>query len=192
MAQNLNYADSIVSPAIKTGSRCHGDNPDNCETYGRSYKWGTAMDSAAVFTEGSKGCGWGKMCSIAVPARGICPEGWHIPTPDEWEALFSAMGSSPAAMQAKGFENLPVIEYSWGSMEPWANATDAYGFSALPDGCSLDDYFGYEACFWGAAERSENRAFTWGMSWNYAGFDDDAYSGNHKGNDYDPIRCVKD
>ena len=95
-------------------------------------------------------------------------------------------------MQARGFENLPVAEYSWGTMEPWAHATDAYGFSALPDGCSLDDYFGYLACFWSAAEGSENRASTWGMSWNYAGFDDDAYTGNHKGNAYDPIRCVKD
>ena len=193
MAQNLNYADSIVYPAIKAGSRCYDNNPDNCETYGRSYKWGTAMDSAAVFTDGSKGCGLGGTCSIVVPARGICPEGWHLPAPGEWDALYSAMGSSPVAMQARGFENLPECDYVGNTYSPWVNATDAYGFSALPYGCiSLP---GCSACFWNAAEVSGSEAVRWGITWNFAmnSLQEEYPSEDiYKSRGYNSIRCVKD
>ena len=142
MAQNLDYADSIAYPAIKTGSACYDNNPGNCETYGRLYKWGTAMDSAAVFTESAKGCISGSTCSIAFPARGICPDGWHIPEKSDWENLYSTVGSTSEAMQAKGFEDLPEVFIDLGLygvnytgyviLGPWPNATNTSGFSALP------------------------------------------------------------
>ena len=55
------------------------------------------------------------------------------------------MGKSSNAMQAKGFDN-------------WPDATDAYGFSALPAGGKLGGEFldvGGYARFWSAAEFTE-------------------------------------
>ncbi|WP_367186279.1 FISUMP domain-containing protein [uncultured Fibrobacter sp.] len=73
--------------------------------------------------------------------RGICPEGWHLPSSDEWKTLYSAMENNPNAMLAKGVVN-------------WPNATDAYGFSALPAGSYLGefDYVGSFADFWSSTE----------------------------------------
>ena len=81
---------------------------------------------------------------IEKPHRGICPDGWHIPTNDEWNALFS--GIDYAAQQAVG--NLG-----------WKNATNASGFSALPVGNFYN--VGSNARFWSATEYDSSRAYGW-------------------------------
>ncbi|WP_290734363.1 MULTISPECIES: fibrobacter succinogenes major paralogous domain-containing protein [unclassified Fibrobacter] len=134
MAENLNYETA--------NSLCY---MDSCAKYGRYYTWADAMDSAAVFSDNAKGCGYDVECTIKTPARGICPEGWHIPDSTEWRTLYSVMGKSSNAMQAKGFDN-------------WPDATDAYGFSALPAGGYMRSAFydvGGYARFWSAAEFTE-------------------------------------
>ena len=82
------------------------------------------MDSAGVYSSNGMGCGVGKNCSPTYPVRGICPEGWHLPDFGEWLVLERTIGHSASAMQAKGYEE-------W---KTWKNATDSYGFSALPAG----------------------------------------------------------
>jgi len=74
MAENLNFD--------VPGSKCYGDNPANCETYGRLYNWIMAMDFTSVCISYS--------CAerVNVPHKGICPDGWHIPTNVEWDKLY--------------------------------------------------------------------------------------------------------
>lgn len=176
MAENLNYADSVNYPGMKKRNWCYKNSLDSCNKYGRLYTWAASMDSAGTFSSNGKFCGGGQTCSPAYPVRGICPEDWHLPTSVEWRTLYSTMGSSPYAMQAKGFEN-------------WPNATDAYGFSALPAG-SYDSYlgsFGSEAGFWSATEGGNGGADNWYLRANSAG----SVMSNHKYNGFS-IRCVKD
>ncbi len=61
MAENLNFN-------AFEGSYCHGDNPDNCQIYGRLYEWASA-DFA-------------------------CPSGWHLPTNDDWDLLTDYLGEN--------------------------------------------------------------------------------------------------
>ncbi len=97
-------------------SYCYNNQEWNCANYGRLYTW--------------------------TAARKACPVGWHLPNNSEWEKLYSAMGNSPNAMQAKGFVN-------------WKYATNTHGFSALPAGhynhgnfYRADSY----AYFWSASD----------------------------------------
>ena len=173
MAENLDLDYKVDGSTYGTYT-----NTDNGKTYGRYYTWAAAMDSAGVYSDNSKGCGHGgKTCTIKTPVRGICPEGWHIPTPAEWDILYSAIGSSPYAMQAKGYES-------------WSGATDAYGFSALPAGFHDDNgsfgYVGSSAYFWGAAETNSHYASEWGLVASNAGL---GYSNNYCGYS---VRCLKD
>jgi uncharacterized protein (TIGR02145 family) len=171
MAENLNLDYKVDGSTYGTYT-----NTDNGETYGRYYTWAAAMDSAGLYSDNSKGCGYGKTCTVATSARGICPEGWHIPTWAEWNTLYSAIGSSPYAMQAKGFDG-------------WSSATDTYGFSALPAGYYYNGnfyYVGSDAYFWSATEYGGNYAC---RSW-YLG----ASNADHcstKVNGYS-VRCLKD
>ena len=144
MAENLKFE-------IDRHSICYGKSADNCSVYGRLYAWSAAMDSMGVYSKKSIYCGMGETCKVRTPARGVCPEGWHIPTGDEWKNLFAAMKNSPHAMQAKGFDE-------------WPDATDAFGFAALPAGY---DFYGHSlhldtvGYFWSASEIDVNNAYSW-------------------------------
>ena len=83
MAENLNF---------ETGnSYCYNNDNSYCEKYGRLYTWAASMDSAGVFSNDGKGCGYSAECSPIYPARGICPNGWHLPSKEEWEKIFDKL-----------------------------------------------------------------------------------------------------
>ena len=109
MAENLNYETA--------NSYCYNDNAANCTKYGRLYTWAAAMDSAGTWTTNGKGCGYNKTCSPTYPVRGVCPSGWHLPSKDEWNTLFTAVGGQSTAGK--------VLKSTSG------NGTEAFSFSAL-------------------------------------------------------------
>ena len=100
MIQNLNYAYLQPTAELDSSSWCQNDDPENCEKDGRLYIWSAAMDSAALFSEDGKDCGYGVRCDYPEPdtanffwywvVRGVCPEGWHLPNDDEWSDFVSA------------------------------------------------------------------------------------------------------
>jgi len=124
--------------------------------------------------------------------RGLAPEGWHIPTDDEWTALIDSLGGSVAA-GSKLKETGTNFWYS-----PNADATNESGFAAYPGGCR--DYTGYFYQFgsnghwWGSTTETS----TYSMSrtlWSYyidnVSSSDVSRSWFHKKGGLS-IRCVKD
>lgn len=71
-------------------SRCYADDEANCEIYGRLYTWATAMAVSTKYDHEQLG-------DIEHPYRGICPEGTHIPSEDEWVALYDYVRANPDA-----------------------------------------------------------------------------------------------
>ena len=150
MAENLNYETDE--------SYCYGNDPANCEKYGRLYTWAAAMDSAAVFSEGGKGCGYGRRCTPTYPVRGVCPEGWHLPSDAEWGALEKFVADS---LFGGGADS---VGYALKSASGWeenyngkpGNGSDAFGFGALPAGDRRGDgtFYGVleRANFWSSTE----------------------------------------
>ena len=131
MAENLNYK--------AHQSFCYEDDPANCDKYGRLYMWAAAMDSAAVFSEGGKGCGEGEICHPVYPVRGVCPAGWHLPSDAEWDALKRFVAGS-----LFGGVTYPV-GYTLKSASGWeenGNGSDAFGFEALPAGRHYGHIYG--------------------------------------------------
>ena len=174
MAENLNLDYKLDGSSYGSCT-----NSDSGATYGRYYTWGAAMDSAGIYSEDSKGCGSGTYCTMKTPARGICPEGWHIPTIKEWSTLYTAIGKSRYNVQAKGYPD-------------WPDATDAYGFSALPAGDvfiprQLYYNVGTEASFWIAEESDDAMtvARTWEVNADGIG---SPYLGKSAGRS---VRCIK-
>lgn len=85
MAENLSF-----TSFKEGGSYCYNNVADSCARYGRLYTWAAAMDSVGIFSDDGKGCGYNVKCNAnqTKKIRGICPEGWHLPTKDEFETLF--------------------------------------------------------------------------------------------------------
>ena len=78
MAENLKYR--------TTDSYCYDDNYQNCDTYGRLYKWYAALYA--------------------------CPIGWHLPTKTEFETLMGNVGgASTAAAMLKAKLCIARLEY---------------------------------------------------------------------------------
>ena len=185
MAENLNYAYTDV-PYNYSGytsdstSWCYSNAAANCTKYGRLYTWAAAMDSVGTWSANGKGCGYNKTCSPTYPVRGVCPEGWHLPTRTEWYTLFTAVGgSSTAGKMLKSTSG-------WNSS---GNGTDAYSFAALPVGYYNDgNYYneGYHAYFWSSTEYNRNFAYNMGSYYNY-----DATDFNYVYLGFS-VRCVKD
>ena len=173
MAENLNYE--------VENSYCYNNSVDSCTKYGRLYTWAAAMDSAGIYSTNGKGCGYERMCTPAYPVRGICPEGWHLPSKSEWKMIYSSVGSNPYAMQAKGVGN-------------WTKSADTYGFSAIPAGIYASDGFsrvGEIAYFWSATDNFVNDsdyafADAWEMNTYYARNCSRERTGGYS------VRCVQD
>ncbi len=107
MAENLNY----VSP----DSKCWEDSAEICDVFGRLYTHAEAMAGATTTNDNPSG------------VKGICPDGWHLPSLSEWEELADNLGG----IEAAGGE-LKAMSELWKS--PNVGATNSTGFSALPGG----------------------------------------------------------
>jgi len=111
---------------------CYYDNdPKNGNRYGRLYNWYAVTDP-----------------------RGLAPEGWHIPSREEWTSLADEFGgirkAGTALKSARG----------WGSR---GNGTNESGFTGLPGGIRSHDgdfqYGGIYGYWWSATELNDSYAF---------------------------------
>ena len=120
MAENLDVGVMINGSQAQTDNgiieKYFYDNDEtNGETYGSLYQWGELMQY------GNEG------------ARGLCPDGFHIPTRDEYNSMIYYLGGSTQAggkLKERGYEH-------WNY--PNTSATDKSGFEALPNGASKGD-----------------------------------------------------
>ncbi|MBR3071064.1 fibrobacter succinogenes major paralogous domain-containing protein [Fibrobacter sp.] len=176
MAENLNYE--------STNSYCYNDNASNCTKYGRLYTWAAAMDSVGTWSTASKGCGYGKTCLLTNVVRGICPEGWHLPTRTEWNTLINAAGGTSKAG--------PILkaQSGWKAYRGITNE-DAFSFTALPGGYkNFDGYIYMREC---ADFLSSTEYSSYNMTVMHLDYDDD-YVRLWYGNKYHgfSVRCLKD
>ncbi|MBI9034441.1 MAG: PKD domain-containing protein [Bacteroidales bacterium] len=83
---------------------CLNDNETNCDTYGGLYEWDEMMGHSTQF-----------------PNQGICPDGWHIPSEQEWNQLVIQLGGVMVAGEklkvggTSGFNALFAGERNGGS-----------------------------------------------------------------------------
>jgi len=111
--------------ALTTLGYCWYNNDiDNKSTYGALYNWYAVSRT----TNGDKN---------------ICPSGWHVPTDDEWITFNDFLGGSAVA----GGKLKETGTSHW--KDPNSNATNEYGFTALPGGFRGTDGIYYDLNEWG-------------------------------------------
>jgi len=122
MAENLNYygEDGYLGLCYEDEPRKKIRKPENCRKYGRMYDWDEAMKA--------------------------CPNGWHLPSNEEWQTLVDFAGGEDAGIKLKaksGWDRCKRIETDNRGRVSNKNdcGTDDYGFSALPGGVGFDNSF---------------------------------------------------
>jgi len=121
MAENLDVGEQVETfyGGLNNGiieKYCYHDEQINCEIYGGIYDWEEAMQYNPS-DSGTNGT-----------TRGICPEGWHMPTKKEWQTLLDYLGGN----QSAGGKLKETGTMNWSS--PNTAATNETGFKALPGG----------------------------------------------------------
>ncbi len=100
MGRNLNVGDfrpiSQGNLHLEAGiqKHCFNDVPSNCDKYGGLYRW--YETAYGGLTEGEK--------MVGSHVQGICPDGWHIPSKEEFEVLVQYAG---------GMKGLRVSSTGW-------------------------------------------------------------------------------
>ena len=202
MAENLNFE---YEYKLDFGYKTMGplvyrnySSPDKVE-YGRYYTWAAAMDSLGEFSSSGKGCGEFTTCSPSYPVRGVCPEGWHLPSKDEWDVLISTVGGAYSASRrlksTDGWDN-------------GGNGSDSYGFSALPAGYMSESSvfdgdmieYGDKFIFFTSSEYNDAKVYI--MNLDYSGGYDinldncgsilEGIKCFAKNNVIMPVRCLRD
>lgn len=147
MAQNLNYGERIDGVNMMENNQivekyCYDDNESNCDTYGAFYLWNEMMQY-----DNDEGI------------QGICPDGWHLPTDDEFKTMTDYLGGDKNTVGGKLKEKGTT---SWEA--PNYGATNESGFNALATGCRryTDGDFlsiGIYTSFWSSTECNNTEAW---------------------------------
>lgn len=108
MAENLNAIPKYGK------SFCYNNEIDYCNRYGRLYDWEAAM-------EGSEEPG----------SQGVCPDGWYVPTDEDWHILESAFSEGTCDGSRLGWGCYPAASFM--KTEDWGGTEDSV-FKVLPAG----------------------------------------------------------
>ena len=130
--------------AFETGKGCwaHSKDESTVNEFGYIYNWKTAMN--------------------------ICPDGYHLPTDNEWKELERTLGMSAEEADLEGDRGGEEISNILKSKSGWdndANGNNKSKFNALPVGCRFSEgkYFlnnGISGHWWSSSEVDEKNVWS--------------------------------
>lgn len=157
------------------------------QVFGTLYSWAEA-------TGGVAGSG------LAKGPKGVCPQGWSIPTREDWENLGSTISGAPVSFDGnwvgigdKAAANASLNKKSLWKYSPNNLKSNTFGWNAIPGGNSSNYFksfanlnlFGF---WWSASEKDINNG-----EYRFIHFDSADFPYNYAGKSFftASVRCVK-
>lgn len=166
---NVTQGSAWSSASLKTGAYCwYNNDPAKEYTYGALYNWYAVTDK-----------------------RNLAPEGWHIPTDEEWSTLVAFLGGEAVA----GGKMKEIGTLHWFS--PNLGASNEFLFSLLPAGVREGSEMQATGSFWGI----NDKAYLWSSSQSSPTLmlfrrvskdGADCFSASGSGQYGMSVRCIKD
>jgi uncharacterized protein (TIGR02145 family) len=200
MAQNLKvtrYADGTKIPFLDNdlawfhltredkAYSWYEDRASNGFVHGALYTWAATVRGLEVSDLNPSGI------------QGVCPDGWHVPSDDEWKQLEKHLGMDISQTNAEGWrgeeEGGALKKEGYGLWKrPNADASNESGFNALPSGFrhGSGESLGLTetARFWTTSKNGYSYAW-----YRQLDFDKSSikrhYEGVYRGHS---VRCIKD
>jgi len=181
MQENLNIGTMIQGTSNQTNNAviekyCYDNSTANCDVYGGLYLWDEMMQYTT--TPGVKG---------------ICPDGWHLPTDVEYCTLTQFLDPT-VDCGITGWSGW-YIGMVMKSTTGWYsnNGTNTSGFTALPGGerttNGIFDGETFYAFFWTSTEDDSSAAWARDLKFNNTQIGRSDYGKSHHGFS---VRCLKD
>jgi len=123
VAVNLNQTNNGIFEKF-----CYNNDSTNCKIYGGLYQWNEAMNYKTI-----------------EKSKGLCPEGWHIPSQAEFDTLVANFGTSSAgkALQVGGVSGFNALAsgYCYFNYQKWVfGSLGVYGVIRTSSQGSTTDY----------------------------------------------------
>ncbi len=139
----------------------------NYDLYGVLYNWHAAMGGSSGSNSNPSG------------VKGICPDGWHLPSQAEWEQLINYLSSNSqywcsgvSTQISKALAATTSWSYDSGNCAPGNNQStnNSSGFTGLAVGNRYEDgtfnYIGMYPNWWTTTTPSYNTAQRFGLDYN--------------------------
>lgn len=213
MAENLRttkYADGTTIPvgilqSFTQPSRYNpNNNANNVNSYGYLYNWSAVMNGSSSSDANPSG------------VQGVCPNGWHVPSEEEWVETINFMrGQSIYSSSNVSWHIAKALAATQGWMSPdeWdapgndPSINNASGFSALPAGVYIPEEnvdfpgeyhgfywnYGMTAFFWTSSDSQDPDTHAFYRSIDFDQSSIDGYGGGRifdKRNGLS-VRCVR-
>jgi uncharacterized protein (TIGR02145 family) len=182
MAENLKYLPNVSPSSHEDDAEKHyyvsgfekkrvkaAQSMENFKLYGALYNWIAALDA--------------------------CPQGWHLPSDEEWKELEIFLGMNDTIAQKEGSRESGFIGNSWKSTTGWAkygNGSNLCGLNVKPGGLRspYTDFLtpGYGAYFWTSSRYKSKYAWMRGVITD----DDDVSRTFYDMSGGLSVRCLKD
>ncbi len=205
----LTYDKSIIDQ--RDGKRYHIAKIGNLEWFTQNLAWGQSgtsyYGSDAIdalfgrFYTWNEATGGVSASGLGQGPQGVCPQGWRIPTNEDWADLASSLsdGEIDSFFNNWNFigEKLSADAYLNGSrMWPYSPDnihTNVAGFNAIPAGnvqhnSSLFRNNGEYAFWWSASEKNENQAY---YRYIYYDLGSAPYGSTDKSRFGATVRCIR-
>jgi uncharacterized protein (TIGR02145 family) len=170
MAENLNVGEWIMSNNSGQSTNqiiekyCYVDDANNCELYGGLYKWNELMQN-----------------STQESVQGICPDGWHIPSDNEWYIMENFVDSAINDSTLEGWRGVSAgIDLGFGG---------STNFEAIGKGYFHISYYDFSSSyFFTSSEKNTNSAYIRSLSPSFT----NSYRSGFDKNAALSIRCIRD
>ena len=175
-------------PTVQIGSQCWMAQNIRSDEFPGKITYDTTTSTHNYWGDDEKNYNW-------YAAVRVCPEGWHLPTDDEWTQLtdylchkYGERHLAKVLASSTGWEAKGVLHETF---------SDTIGFAVYPIGCEdfnwLWDYWyksgkGLGAFFWSASSSDEWNA--WCRSLNY--YDTDVFRYAEDKDKGFSVRCLRD
>jgi uncharacterized protein (TIGR02145 family) len=114
MSKNMNVGE-VIDGGVHTSHQtagiqkiCYNNTASNCDIYGGLYNWAEAVNGENVasgvinsVTDNNKKCVLDLKGNAVT--QGICPDGWHVPSDAEFQALEVHLGMSSSTANSTGW-----------------------------------------------------------------------------------------
>lgn len=182
MAENLGWLPEVSPPEEGATDEAHyyvygyqGSNVDAARLTDNYAQYGVLYNHEAAMT--------------------ACPDGWHLPTDEEWKTLEKNLGMDASDANEVNWRNTGEVGYFLKSKDGWfndGNGVNRIGFNALPGGYRYGgttfDFIEDKAFFWTATTESSLNAWCRYLYYQNDGINryDDARKKGFS------VRCIQD
>lgn len=181
MAENLNVGTIVNVVTDQTNNDiiekyCYDNYAPNCTSYGGLYQWNEMMEYTTV--QG---------------VQGICPDGWYLPTDNDWKIMEMALGMSQSEADDEGYRGTNEGT-KMKSTSGWVyngSGTNSSGFNGRPAGFGWGGGFAnlnWIGDWWSSSQKYDSSSWRRDLHYGYSQVGRAGLSKTYAIS----VRCIKD